>query len=198
MSTTTTQGAGTALVTGGAGFIGSNLVGALVARGTPVVVLDSLVSGYRSNLDAFPSVRFLDGDVRYPAAADAAMNGYDLVFHPAASVGNKPSIELESIEWEVAQMHERTLSRSKIVDRNRSARRVDLRENRKRAIHIAQKRRFGNLDFKQRRVNSARLQRRIQHDKEIRMHQMARGDVHAESRFQSARVPLRKLSTRLL
>jgi UDP-glucose 4-epimerase len=83
-------------VTGGAGFIGSNLVGALVARGTPVVVLDSLVSGYRSNLDAFPSIRFVEGDVRDRAAVDAAMNGpvrIDVVFHLAASVGNKRSID---------------------------------------------------------------------------------------------------------
>ena len=50
-----------ALVTGGAGFIGSNLVGALVARGADVVVLDSLVSGYRSNLDPYPTVTFVDG-----------------------------------------------------------------------------------------------------------------------------------------
>jgi UDP-glucose 4-epimerase len=83
-------------VTGGAGFIGSNLVGALIARGTPVVVLDSLVSGYRSNLDAFPSIRFVEGDVRDRAAVDAAMNGpvrIDVVFHLAASVGNKRSID---------------------------------------------------------------------------------------------------------
>ena len=96
MSTATTQRAGTALVTGGAGFIGSNLVGALVARGTPVVVLDSLVSGYRSNLDAVPSVRFIEGDVRDRAAVDAAMGGpgnIDVVFHLAASVGNKRSID---------------------------------------------------------------------------------------------------------
>jgi UDP-glucose 4-epimerase len=85
--------AGAALVTGGAGFIGSNLVGALVARGTPVVVLDNLVSGYRSNLDAFPTARFVDGDVRDRDAVDAAMEGVDVVFHLAASVGNKRSID---------------------------------------------------------------------------------------------------------
>jgi UDP-glucose 4-epimerase len=85
-----------ALVTGGAGFIGSNLVRALDARGTRVVVLDSLVSGYRSNLDACPSVRFIDGDVRDRAAVDAALGRpgeIDVVFHLAASVGNKRSID---------------------------------------------------------------------------------------------------------
>jgi len=93
VSTFETRGAGRALVTGGAGFIGSNLVAALVARGTPVVVLDSLVSGYRSNLDALPSVRFVEGDVRDRAAVDAAMEGVEVVYHLAASVGNKRSID---------------------------------------------------------------------------------------------------------
>jgi UDP-glucose 4-epimerase len=56
-------------------------------------VLDSLVSGYRSNLDAFPSVRFVEGDVRDRAAVDAAMDRVGVVFHLAASVGNKRSID---------------------------------------------------------------------------------------------------------
>jgi UDP-glucose 4-epimerase len=104
LSPSTTRHAGAALVTGGAGFIGSNLVGALVARGTPVVVLDSLVSGYRSNLDAFPSVRFIEGDVRDRAAVDAAMDGpgnIDVVFHLAASVGNKRSIDDPVVDAQV-------------------------------------------------------------------------------------------------
>lgn len=82
-----------ALVTGGAGFIGSNLVRALVEQGSDVVVLDSLVSGYRRNLDPFPSIEFVDGDVRDPAAVERAMRGVDVVFHLAASVGNKRSID---------------------------------------------------------------------------------------------------------
>jgi UDP-glucose 4-epimerase len=90
-----------ALVTGGAGFIGSNLVGALVARGRDVVVLDSLVSGYRSNLDPYPSVTFVDGDVRDRAAVDAAMRGVEVVFHLAASVGNKRSIDDPVFDAEV-------------------------------------------------------------------------------------------------
>jgi UDP-glucose 4-epimerase len=43
--------AGRALVTGGAGFIGSNIVAALAAQGREVTVLDNLLSGYRSNLE---------------------------------------------------------------------------------------------------------------------------------------------------
>jgi len=82
-----------AVVTGGAGFIGSNLVAALRTRGVPVTVLDNLSSGYASNLDPFPDVRFVQGDVRDPAALDEAMPGADVIFHLAASVGNTRSIE---------------------------------------------------------------------------------------------------------
>lgn len=82
-----------ALVTGGAGFIGSNLVRELVARGAQVTVLDNLSSGYRCNLDPFPSVRFVEGDVRDPSAVEDAVAGSDVVFHIAASVGNKRSID---------------------------------------------------------------------------------------------------------
>jgi UDP-glucose 4-epimerase len=81
------------LVTGGAGFIGSNLVGALVAAGCDVTVLDNLSSGYRSNLDPYPEVRFIEGDIRDQDAVDAAVQGAEVVFHLAASVGNKRSID---------------------------------------------------------------------------------------------------------
>jgi UDP-glucose 4-epimerase len=81
------------LVTGGAGFIGSNLVAALRAQGIAVAVLDNLSSGYASNLEAFPDVKFVSGDVRDAAALDEAMAGADVVFHLAASVGNTRSIE---------------------------------------------------------------------------------------------------------
>ena len=82
-----------ALVTGGAGFIGSNIVGQLVADGHEVVVLDNLMSGYRGNLQPFPDVRFLEGDVRDEGAVKEAIAGCEVVFHQAASVGNKRSID---------------------------------------------------------------------------------------------------------
>jgi UDP-glucose 4-epimerase len=82
-----------ALVTGGAGFIGSNIVKLLVEEGHQVTVLDNLLSGYRENLDPFPGVRFIEGDIRAADAVDAAMEGVDVVFHLAASVGNTRSIE---------------------------------------------------------------------------------------------------------
>ena len=83
-----------ALVTGGAGFIGSNLVGTLVSRGAEVTVLDNLLSGYALNLRPHPGVRFVQGDVRDPHAVHDAIRGCDTVFHLAASVGNKRSIDL--------------------------------------------------------------------------------------------------------
>lgn len=82
-----------ALVTGGAGFIGSNLVRALSALGCHVSVLDNLLSGHRANLDGVEGIRFIEGDVRDPAAVAEAMRGASVVFHLAASVGNKRSLE---------------------------------------------------------------------------------------------------------
>ena len=80
-----------ALVTGGAGFIGSNLVDLLRHRGHTVTVIDNLSSGYRANLRL--DVRFVEGDIRNETAIDAAVAGTDVVFHLAASVGNKRSID---------------------------------------------------------------------------------------------------------
>ena len=81
------------LVTGGAGFIGSNLVRLLVDEGHDVAVLDNLTSGYGHNLSAFPQVRFLEGDVRRDEDLKNAIQGCEVVFHLAASVGNTRSIE---------------------------------------------------------------------------------------------------------
>jgi UDP-glucose 4-epimerase len=90
-----------ALVTGGAGFIGSNLLKQLVRDGHEVTVLDSLLSGYRCNLDPFPEARFIEGDVRDGAAVAAAMKGAEVVFHLAASVGNKRSIDHPIMDAEI-------------------------------------------------------------------------------------------------
>lgn len=90
-----------ALVTGGAGFIGSNLVRLLLEQGNSVAVLDNLSSGYRDNLAGLPEVTFVEGDVRDPAAIDAAMAGTEVVFHLAASVGNTRSIEHPILDSEI-------------------------------------------------------------------------------------------------
>jgi nucleoside-diphosphate-sugar epimerase len=80
-----------ALVTGGAGFIGSNIENALLKLGHEPVVLDDLSSGYRENLVA--GVPFVEGDVRDLESVARAMAGCGVVFHLAASVGNVRSIE---------------------------------------------------------------------------------------------------------
>ncbi len=82
-----------ALVTGGAGFIGSNLVGELVRKGHSVTVLDNLSSGYLENLSEIKGVRFWQGDICSADDVALAMQSCDLVFHLAASVGNKRSID---------------------------------------------------------------------------------------------------------
>lgn len=81
------------LVTGGAGFIGSNIVTLLLEEGHSVTVLDNLSSGYRANLEPFPQVRLVVGDVRDPAAVAEAAEGAEVIYHLAASVGNVRSIE---------------------------------------------------------------------------------------------------------
>lgn len=71
-----------ALVTGGAGFIGSNLVDALVARGDEVRVLDDISTGFRENVP--DAAEFVEGDIRDPAAVDRAVQGCEVIFHEAA------------------------------------------------------------------------------------------------------------------
>lgn len=90
-----------ALVTGGAGFIGSNLVRLLVDEGHEVHVLDDLSSGYQENLGPFAEVAFTHGDVRDPEALGRAMTGAETVFHLAASVGNKRSIDHPVLDAEI-------------------------------------------------------------------------------------------------
>jgi UDP-glucose 4-epimerase len=79
------------VVTGGAGFIGSNIAASLVARGDDVAVIDDLSSGYERNL--LPGVRFMKGSILDEDAVDEAVVGAEVVFHHAASVGNKRSID---------------------------------------------------------------------------------------------------------
>ncbi|MBM4428716.1 MAG: NAD-dependent epimerase/dehydratase family protein [Chloroflexi bacterium] len=78
-----------ALVTGGAGFIGSHLVERLLREDMQVVVLDDLSVGKRANV---PGAEFLQGDVRDPVVIDSAMSGTDVVFHLAARVSIRASV----------------------------------------------------------------------------------------------------------
>jgi nucleoside-diphosphate-sugar epimerase len=72
------------VVTGGAGFIGSHLVEALVARGERVRVVDSLVTGRAANIEGFPGVEFLHGDLADLEVAHRGIAGADYVLHQAA------------------------------------------------------------------------------------------------------------------
>jgi len=86
--------AGLSLVTGGAGFIGSNLVRALVARGEGVRVLDDFSSGLRENLEEIRrDIDLVEGDVRDPEACRRACKGAEVVFHEAAIASVPRSIE---------------------------------------------------------------------------------------------------------
>jgi UDP-glucose 4-epimerase len=79
-----------ALVTGGAGFIGSHLAEALLARGGEVVALDDLSTGSLRNLlpaTRRPGLEFVRGSVMDERAVDRAVAGCDLVYHLAAAVG---------------------------------------------------------------------------------------------------------------
>lgn len=82
------------LVTGGAGFIGSNLVIELVGRGYQVRVLDNLSGGHLGNLEpVIDRVEFIQGDLRNPDDVRAAVSGVDVVFHQAAMTSVPESVE---------------------------------------------------------------------------------------------------------
>jgi UDP-glucose 4-epimerase len=84
----------TFLVTGGAGFIGSHIAEALVARGDRVRVLDNLSTGRRTNLQTFlPRIEFIEGDLQDQATVARAVKGVDCIFHEAALASVPRSIE---------------------------------------------------------------------------------------------------------
>jgi nucleoside-diphosphate-sugar epimerase len=73
------------LVTGGAGFIGSHIVEALVRQGERVRVLDNLITGKRSNLEHLASrIEFIEGDIRDLETTRRAVEGVNVIFHEAA------------------------------------------------------------------------------------------------------------------
>ncbi|MFZ1201029.1 MAG: NAD-dependent epimerase/dehydratase family protein [Desulfobacterales bacterium] len=76
-----------ALVTGGAGFIGSHLVGELVAQGCRVTVLDNFSTGHRTNLTHVAGeIDLIEGDIRDLQALTTAARGCEVIFHLAAVV----------------------------------------------------------------------------------------------------------------
>jgi nucleoside-diphosphate-sugar epimerase len=84
------------LVTGGASFIGSHLVDALIERGGCVRVVDDLSSGDLANLAAHQGssrLEFVKADLREPAVARSAVDGVDVVFHLAADHGGRGYVD---------------------------------------------------------------------------------------------------------
>jgi nucleoside-diphosphate-sugar epimerase len=87
----------TALVTGGASFIGSHLVDALIERGARVRVIDNLSSGQLANIQAQidrGTLEFIHADLRQPNVARRVIEGASVVFHLAADHGGRGYVDL--------------------------------------------------------------------------------------------------------
>ena len=81
------------LVVGGAGFVGSNLVHALVGeQPREILIVDNLLSSERSNVEQHPAVRFLEGSITDESVLAAIPDDLDYVFHLACYHGNQSSI----------------------------------------------------------------------------------------------------------
>ena len=83
-----------ALVTGGAGFIGSHIAERLLSRGDSVRIYDNLSSGRRENMASFASsIELVEADVRDAASLEKAAAGCEVIFHEAAIVSVPYSVE---------------------------------------------------------------------------------------------------------
>jgi nucleoside-diphosphate-sugar epimerase len=96
---------GIALVTGGAGFIGSHIASALAGSGARVRIIDDLSTGYRENLDEIKGeIDFIQASLADEASVRKALEGVELVFHEAAipsvprSVENPRQTHIASVE----------------------------------------------------------------------------------------------------
>lgn len=89
-----------ALVTGGSGFIGSNVTKMLLERGIEVRVFDNLSSGYFENIKDL-DVEFVQKDILDTEAVNEACKGVDVVFHLAASVGRQRSIDNPQLDSQI-------------------------------------------------------------------------------------------------
>jgi UDP-glucose 4-epimerase len=94
-----------ALVTGGAGFIGSHIVDALAASGCQVTVVDNLSTGRLANLSHLMGrVTFIEGDIRDRNRMLAAAGGVEVIFHQAAVVSVPATVETPVESAQVNQM----------------------------------------------------------------------------------------------
>ncbi len=82
------------LVTGGAGFIGSNLADGLIQQGAKVVIIDNLVTGFRENLEEIQgNFEFVEGDLNDDSALKKAIEDVEIIFHQAALPSVPRSVE---------------------------------------------------------------------------------------------------------
>ncbi len=92
------------LITGGAGFIGSHLADALIARGDQVVALDNFSTGSTANIKHITkNLEIIDGDIRNEDLINETVKDVDLIFHMAAALGVNTILEspLESISTNI-------------------------------------------------------------------------------------------------
>jgi UDP-glucose 4-epimerase len=93
------------LITGGAGFIGSHLADALIARGDEVVALDNFSTGSGRNIKGLVGkIQVINGDIRDGDLVDRSTKDVDLIFHMAAALGVNTILEspLESMSTNIA------------------------------------------------------------------------------------------------
>jgi UDP-glucose 4-epimerase len=83
----------TYLITGIAGFIGSNIARALVAQGASVRGVDNFITGKRANLEDLAAVDFIEGTVEDPETCARLCHGVDFIFHEAALASVPRSVE---------------------------------------------------------------------------------------------------------
>ncbi|HEY8563050.1 MAG TPA: SDR family oxidoreductase [Pyrinomonadaceae bacterium] len=82
------------LVTGGAGFIGSNLADELIKQGAKVSIIDNFVTGFRENLEEINGdFEFIEGDLNDEQALSKALQDVEIVFHQAALPSVPRSVE---------------------------------------------------------------------------------------------------------
>lgn len=100
------------LVTGGAGFVGSNIVDKLVALGNKVTVFDNLSTGHKEFLEVSKDkLTFINGDLLDTDALDKAMIGVDFVFHMAAHADVK-----ENLKHPVKLLEQNTITTSNVLE----------------------------------------------------------------------------------
>ena len=82
------------LISGGAGFIGSNIAGELAAKGEDVRILDNFLTGKKENIKSFADkVEVMEGDIRDRRVTDKAVRGVDFILHQAALASVQRSVE---------------------------------------------------------------------------------------------------------